>query len=74
MVVDEDGRIYAATEIGVQVFDPSGRLCGVLTLPATGKMHRFRFSGDQLMLRVGDTEYTRRLNTIGLMPQRPKRD
>ena len=26
-----DGRIYAATEIGVQVFDPTGRLCGVLT-------------------------------------------
>ncbi len=31
---DAAGRIYAATPLGVQIFDPTGRLCGVLTNPS----------------------------------------
>ena len=36
IALDRDGRIYAATSVGVQVFDPTGRLCGVLPLPKAG--------------------------------------
>ena len=62
---DRDGRIYAATDIGVQVFDPTGRLCGVLTPAATGAPEAMAFEGDKLTLWVGDEKYTRKLNTAG---------
>jgi enterochelin esterase family protein len=65
LCIDTDGRIYAATEIGVQVFDPTGRLCGVMTPAAPGKPEFMTFEGDQLTLWIGDTKYTRKLNTTG---------
>jgi SMP-30/Gluconolactonase/LRE-like region len=65
LATDKDGRIYAATEIGVQVFDPTGRLCGVLTPAATGKPELMLFDANQLTLWIGNTKYTRKLNTSG---------
>lgn len=65
LAADEDGRIYAATDIGVQVFDPTGRLCGVLTPAAPGKPKHLAFEGDQLTLWVGEAKYARKLNTHG---------
>ena len=66
LALDADGRIYAATEIGVQVFDPTGRLCGVLTPAAQGRPCFLEFQGDQLTMWIGDTKYTRKLNTTGV--------
>ena len=66
LAVDKDGRIYAATEIGVQVFDPTGRMCGVLTPAAPGIAQALLFEGDQLTLWIGDTKYTRTLRTTGV--------
>ena len=51
--------------IGVQVFDPTGRLCGVLTPAAPGRPEHLAFEGDRLTLWVGDTKYARKLNTRG---------
>jgi hypothetical protein len=66
LTVDRDGRIYAATDIGVQVFDPTGRLCGVLLLPERDDTPvGLAFEGDQLTYWIGSTKYTRRLNTAG---------
>ncbi|MBN9121711.1 MAG: hypothetical protein J0I06_21655 [Planctomycetes bacterium] len=65
LATDRDGRIYAATEIGVQVFDPTGRLCGVLTPAAPGKSERLAFEGDTLTLWAGETKYARKLRTEG---------
>jgi enterochelin esterase family protein len=65
LATDSDGRIYAATEIGVQVFDPTGRLCGGLTPAEPGKPEHLAFEGDQLTMWIGDTKYTRKLNTTG---------
>ncbi len=65
LATDRDGRIYAATDIGVQVFDPTGRLCGVLTPAAEGKPEYLAFEADKLTLWIGDTKYTRNLNTTG---------
>ena len=65
LTTDRDGRIYAATDIGVQVFDPTGRLCGVLTPAAPGKPEHLGFEGERLTLWVGNTKYARKLNTVG---------
>jgi hypothetical protein len=37
MTSDTLGRFYVTTALGVQVFDPTGRLCGVLTRPQPDK-------------------------------------
>ena len=37
MATDEQGRFYVATTLGVQVFDPTSRLCGVITRPQLDK-------------------------------------
>lgn len=66
LATDRDGRIYAATEIGVQVFDPTGRLCGVLTPAAPGRPEALTFEGDRLTLWIGDTKYARKLRTEGV--------
>lgn len=63
LATDRDGRVYAATHLGVQVFDPTGRLCGVLLLPATGRPEHLAFDGDRLTVWVGDVKYIRKLNT-----------
>ncbi len=33
LAVDKKGRYYITSELGVQIFDPTGRLCGVLPKP-----------------------------------------
>jgi len=66
LTTDRDGRIYAATDIGVQVFDPTGRLCGVLTPAAPGRPEAMTFEGDTLTLWIGDTKYARKLRTEGV--------
>ena len=65
LTTDKDGRIYAATSVGIQVFDPTGRLCGVITAPGPGAEH-LRFEGDQLTAWVGETKYARKLKTTGV--------
>ena len=37
MCSDQAGRYYVATTLGVQVFDPTGRMCGVLPKPVLDK-------------------------------------
>ncbi|MGB8168384.1 MAG: SMP-30/gluconolactonase/LRE family protein [Chthoniobacteraceae bacterium] len=37
MCSDQAGRYYVATTLGVQVFDPTGRICGVLPKPVLDK-------------------------------------
>ncbi|HEY1188296.1 MAG TPA: hypothetical protein VGE74_11600 [Gemmata sp.] len=65
LAADRNGRIYAATEIGVQVFDPTGRMCGVLTPAAAGVPNHLAFEGDTLTLWIGNTKYAKELNTGG---------
>jgi hypothetical protein len=66
LATDKDGRIYAATYLGVQVFDPAGRLCGVLTPAAPGRPEHLAFEGDRLTLWVADAKYERKLRTQGV--------
>jgi hypothetical protein len=66
MTTDRDGRIYAATPLGVQVYDPTGRLCGVVAAPAAGTVQGLSFEDDLLIASVGETRYARKLRTRGV--------
>jgi enterochelin esterase-like enzyme/sugar lactone lactonase YvrE len=35
--VDKIGRYYVTSALGIQIFDPTGRMCGVLPMPNPGK-------------------------------------
>jgi hypothetical protein len=66
--LDSAGRLYAATEQDLQVFDPTGRLSGVLTLPEKGKVESIAWEGkekDTLAVWVGEQKWTRKMNPSG---------
>ena len=60
MTVDGANRTHVATNLGIQVFDPTGRLCGVFTAPP-GRVTDLAFDGDRLFARVGDKTYVRQM-------------
>lgn len=69
LTFDTAGRLYAATDLGVQVFDPTGRLCGVLLKPAELPLTGVAFGGtdrDRLFIRCGDRVYGRKTLAKGL--------
>jgi enterochelin esterase-like enzyme/sugar lactone lactonase YvrE len=65
MAVDKAGRYYVTSALGVQIFDPTGRLCGVLPKPKesqpltscvlAGENHEY------LYVTNGDTVFRRKL-------------
>ena len=59
LAIDSSNRIYAATPLGVQVFDPTGRLCGVLQPPAPGTLEHMSIEGEQLAVWIGEKKYVR---------------
>ena len=59
LTIDASHRIYAATPLGVQVFDPTGRLCGVLHSPAPGTLENLSWEDGKLAVWVGDNKYVR---------------
>ena len=68
LMVDSAGRIYAGTKLGIQVFDPTGRLCGVLALPADGDPEHLGWEGDakdRLVVWIGDKKCTRTMKATG---------
>ncbi len=69
MCVDSDGRYYVASSLGIQIFDPIGRLCGVLPAPQPNKpLTNCTFSGRDrqwLYITNGDKVFRRRLAATG---------
>jgi enterochelin esterase family protein len=65
MAVDRAGRWYVTSALGVQVFDPTGRLCGVLPKPRPDKpLTSCVLAGpnlDQLYVTNGDAIFRRKL-------------
>jgi len=65
--MDRDGRLYAATEMGVQVFDRNGRSRAILSLPS-GPVTAICFGGEKFnVLYVVSSErmYRRKMKSIG---------
>jgi gluconolactonase len=67
--VDREGRVYAAVAQGVWVFDPEGRLLGILALPARpANLAWCDRDARGLAITAVDAVYYIRLRVEGLMP------
>jgi len=69
MCVDTAGRLYVTSTVGVQCFDPTGRLNGVLLNPTPTPPTALTFGGpnrDLLYLACGDKLFVRETKVQGL--------
>jgi enterochelin esterase family protein len=69
MTSDTSGRYYVTSAVGLQVFDPTGRLCGVLDKPQPAKpLTSCVLAGpkrDMLYVTNGDKIYRRKVQATG---------
>jgi enterochelin esterase-like enzyme/sugar lactone lactonase YvrE len=69
MCSDAQGRWYVTSTLGVQIFDPTGRECGLLTHPAPGKqLVSAAFAGPDrswLCIAAGDRIVRRKVQAAG---------
>ena len=67
------GRYFVTTELGVQIFDPAGRLAGIIDKPvAGGKIVSCEFAGkdhDLLFVAAGEKIFSRKLKVKGYFGQ-----
>jgi gluconolactonase len=71
MVFDAKGRLYVASHEGVQVFDPTGRLSGVMLRPEREPVTAVAFGGaarDRLYVGCGGKVYVRKVAAKGVVP------
>jgi hypothetical protein len=69
LALDSAGRFYAATPEGVQVFDPTGRLCGALASPTPEPARAVAFGGeglDRLYVATDRGVFVRKLKAKGI--------
>jgi gluconolactonase len=75
MAVDADGRVYIATNLGVQVFDQIGKCHAIIPSPQPGRsLSNVEFGGanfDELYITNGDKVYKRKVKTKGVLSWRP---
>jgi gluconolactonase len=65
--VDRDGRLYVATNMGIQVCDQAGRVQCIIPTP-NGRLSNLAFGGehfDMLYATCGDRVYSRKLKVVG---------
>jgi sugar lactone lactonase YvrE len=75
LTIDNMGRVFACTPLGVQVFDPTGRLSGVLLKPTDANPTAVAFGGpehDLLFVAHGDEVYVRKTQARGVAPVEKK--
>ena len=68
MTVDAKGRLYVATELGLQVCDQAGRVNGIIAKPQNKWLANVAFGGskfDTLYVTCSDKVYKRRLKVKG---------
>lgn len=71
LAMDRDGRAYAATAMGVEVFDRNGRVAAILPLPGNVAASSLCFGGpafDRLYVAGGGKIYERKLKVAGVPP------
>ena len=67
MKVDQEGRLYVATALGVQICDQAGRVNAILPTP-NGRITNLCFGGEKfdiLYATCGEKVYKRKLRTVG---------
>lgn len=68
MAVDTDGFLYVATNLGIQVFDPPGRVMAIIDPPQLGGVSSIVFGGpnrDMLYATAGDKVFKRSMRHRG---------
>ena len=68
MTVDDAGRLYVATSVGVQMFDPTGRLGGAIGKPQAAFLSNVVFGGHDfrtLYATSADKVFARRVKPSG---------
>ena len=70
LAIDEKGRLYAATTLGVQVFSPDGAPLGIITLPKQPQNLAFAGPGRSALFVVGRGAVYR-IATLTRGPHRP---
>ena len=71
MTVDENGRLYVASFAGLQMFDPTGRLGGVIAKPQNKFLSNVVFAGpqfDTLYVTCTDKVYRRKTKVAAPFP------
>jgi enterochelin esterase family protein len=78
MATDADGRYYVTSAEGLQMYDPTGRMGGVIAKPQDAGLVSATFAGPglaYLYVACGDKVYRRKTKTKGLLFfEQPKRD
>ncbi|HEV3136250.1 MAG TPA: SMP-30/gluconolactonase/LRE family protein, partial [Pirellulales bacterium] len=68
MILDSAGRVYVATRLGLQMFDPTGRLCGVIASPQKAWLANVVFAGpklDTLYVTCSNKVFKRKVKATG---------
>jgi gluconolactonase len=68
LTCDDDGRVYVCTHAGLQMFDPTGRLCGAIVKPQNKFLSNVAFGGkhfDMLYVTCSDKVYSRKTRVRG---------
>ena len=68
MTIDDQGRLFVATYAGLQMFDPTGRPSGVISMPQRAFLSNAVFGGPEfryLFVTCGDKVYRRKTKTKG---------
>ena len=72
MCSDSAGRYYVTSAVGVQIFDPTGRLCGVLPAPQPAQpLTSCALAGpklEYLYITNGDKIYRRKVQAVANLP------
>jgi sugar lactone lactonase YvrE/enterochelin esterase-like enzyme len=74
MTLDNEGHLYVATRMGIQICDQPGRVVGVISKPHSGPISNVVFGGpnlDMLYATAGDRVYRRHMRRKGVFPWHP---
>lgn len=75
MTVDSIGRLYVTTRVGLQMFDPIGRLGGTIAKPHPGSLSNVCFGGpklDTLYVTAGEKVFKRKTQATGVRYAPPR--
>jgi len=70
MTTDAAGRYYVTSAVGIQLFDPTGRMCGVIAKPQNKGLVSVAFAGanlEYLYACCSDKIYRRKTKTRGVL-------
>ncbi|QDU96332.1 SMP-30/gluconolactonase/LRE family protein [Lignipirellula cremea] len=70
MITDAAGRYYTTSAVGLQMFDPTGRMGGVIRKPQDQPLVSVAFAGPKLSwlyVACGDTIFRRKTRTQGVL-------